>query len=40
MKPQVTQLDLIARLAVRCTGLDKTAISKIETGKSLASRKH
>lgn len=30
--PKVTQLDLIARLAVRGVELEKTTISKIETG--------
>lgn len=29
-KPKVTQLDLLARLAVRGVELEKTAISKIE----------
>lgn len=29
-KPKITQLDLIARLAVRGIDLEKTAISKIE----------
>lgn len=31
--PKVTQVDLIARLAIRGIDLDKTAISKIETKK-------
>lgn len=33
MKPIVTQVDLVARLGVRGIEIDKTAISKIETGK-------
>jgi transcriptional regulator with XRE-family HTH domain len=31
-KPKVTQLDLLARLEIRGIYLEKTAISKIETG--------
>ncbi len=32
-KPKITQLDLLARLEVRGIYLEKTAISKIESGR-------